>query len=214
MLKLHGRPRSNYYNVVKSILLERDIPFEEVIEAVPPTDEFLSISPMAKIPCLVTPDGPLTETSIIVDYLEQTYNNNSLGSPIPYVRAKQHELARAFELYVEWVARRGYSVLRGEGDISAAEKALIKIDLTQAIKAVPTFTSFSPWCMGEQFSWVDIHGYFMFVYAQHAARIHAEIDLLNEIPGAADWFARVEALPSVTKALADAAEYAHKMQSQ
>ena len=30
MIKLHGMPLSNYYNVVKAIMLEKEIPFEEV----------------------------------------------------------------------------------------------------------------------------------------------------------------------------------------
>ena len=48
MLMLHGRPRSNYYNAVKAILIEKGIEFEEVIETLPPTEEFLKLSPMSK----------------------------------------------------------------------------------------------------------------------------------------------------------------------
>ena len=29
MLTLHGRPRSNYYNAVKTVLIEKGVPFEE-----------------------------------------------------------------------------------------------------------------------------------------------------------------------------------------
>ncbi len=46
---LHGRPRSNYYNAVKATLIEKGIEFEEVIETLPPTEEFLKLSPMSKV---------------------------------------------------------------------------------------------------------------------------------------------------------------------
>ena len=55
MLVLHGRPRSNYYNAVKALLIEKGIEFEEVLETVPPSDAFLELSPMSKVPCLATP---------------------------------------------------------------------------------------------------------------------------------------------------------------
>ena len=63
MLTLHGRARSNYYNAVKAILIEKGVAFEEAEEGLPPSEAFLAMSPMAKIPCLVTPSGPLTETT-------------------------------------------------------------------------------------------------------------------------------------------------------
>ena len=71
MLYLHGRPRSNYYNAVKVILLEKGIEFEEVLEPAPATEAFLKISPMSKVPALVTEYGPITETIAIIEYLEE-----------------------------------------------------------------------------------------------------------------------------------------------
>ena len=203
MLKLHGRTRSNYYNAVKVILIERDIPFEEVIEPVPPTEAFLSLSPMAKIPCLVTDDGPITETTAIIDYLEASFSDNPLGGSTPYEQAKQHELAKTLELYVEWLARRGYGFLRGQ-DVAEADKEAIKAGLGQAIGAVSHLASFSPWICGDALTWVDFFGYFMVVYARLSAEANAGIDLLGEIPGAAEWFARVEARESMQRVLADA----------
>ena len=67
MLKLYGAPLSNYYNMVKVSLLEKRLPFEEVLR--PPTqeEEYLAKSPMGKIPTLETERGFITETHAILD---------------------------------------------------------------------------------------------------------------------------------------------------
>ena len=213
MLKLHGRPRSNYYNAVKTVLIERDIAFEEVVEPAPPTPEYLELSPMAKVPCLVTDSGPITETTTIIAYLEDAYPENSLAASDPYTRAKEHEIAKAFELYIEWVARRGYPVLRGDGDVTEADKAAIRAGLEQATDALPKLTRFDPWVMGDRFSWVDLYVFFMLIYAVHSARVNVEMDLLAGLPGAQDWFERMQSRSSVARAQAEAAEYAKSLQT-
>ena len=205
MLRLHGRARSNYYNAVKAVMIEKGIEFEEVKEPVPPTSEFLSLSPMAKIPCLVTEQGPLTETTAILDYLEDVYPEVPLRPSDSFQRAKFAQVNKSLELYVEWVARQGYGVLRGE-ETSEAQAASVAAGLNQAVDAIPKLTSFTPWVFGDQFTYGDIYGYFMLVYARMSAKIHAQMDLLDKL-GATEWFAKVEARESMQRVLADAAAY-------
>lgn len=202
MLRLHGRRRSNYFNAVKAVLLEKGIDFEEVIEPVPPTESFLKLSPMAKIPCLVTDDGPLTETMTIIHYLESLHSDPLSAPADAYRRAKLDEVAKCLELYIEWAARRGFGVLRGE-TVSDETKAGVKEALAQAAPAVAALTDFDPWIGGSEFTWADIFGYFMFIYAIPSARANADMDLLASIPGAADWFARVGERASVAQVLAE-----------
>ena len=58
MLKLHGFPSSNYYNVAKLALLEKGIEFEEILCFVGAGEEYnpeyLDKSPMGKVPALET----------------------------------------------------------------------------------------------------------------------------------------------------------------
>lgn len=205
MLRLHGRRRSNYFNAVKAILIEKGLEYEEVIEPVPPTDAFLQLSPMAKIPCLVTEDGPLTETMTIIHYLESLYPQPPLAPADAYQRAKLDEVGKVLELYIEWAARRGFGVLRGE-TVSEETQAGVKAALSQAAPAVAALTDFDPWIGGPEFTWADIFGYFMFIYAIPAAKANAEMDLLTAIPGASDWYARVGERASVSRVLAEAKE--------
>ncbi len=203
MLELHGRLRSNYYNAAKAVLREKQIEFTEVIEPVPPTAEFLQLSPMAKIPCLVTAQGPITETTAIIEYLEATHPSPALLPADPYAQAKQRELCKSLELYIEWVARRGYGALRGEV-VSAENQQEVGQKLEQGAAAVSALASFSPWITGDTFTYADIFGYFMLVYARLSAKANAGMNLFDAIPGSENWFKAVAQRPSVASVLADA----------
>ncbi|MEM7079353.1 MAG: glutathione S-transferase family protein [Pseudomonadota bacterium] len=210
MLKLHGRPRSNYYNAVKVILLEKGLNFEEVIEPLPPRAEFLALSPMKKVPCLVTEHGPLTETGVIIDYLEETHPDTRMLPTDAFARAKSKEMMKSLELYIEWVARRGYGALRGE-TVSEESQAAIAADLGQAITALGPTLRFDPWLGGAEFGAADAMAYFMLIYARISAKTNADIDLLDALSAEA-WFERVTQRESVSRTLADAADYAKATQ--
>jgi len=66
MLKLHGFSISNYYNMAKIALLEKGIEFEEVDTQPSQENDYLSMSPMGKVPCLETDHGCITEVDAIL----------------------------------------------------------------------------------------------------------------------------------------------------
>ena len=110
MYRLYGFSLSNYYNLVKLTLLEKGLPFEEVPVFPPPKPEFLQKSPLGKIPCLEIEAGRyLSESQVILDYLEDTHPEPALYPEDPYARAKVRELMRVMELYLELPARRLYA---------------------------------------------------------------------------------------------------------
>ncbi len=73
MITLCGFAASNYYNKVKLVLLEKEIPFEEKLVWVDKTPELLAKSPLGKIPHLDFGSQTLTESQVIVDYLENAF---------------------------------------------------------------------------------------------------------------------------------------------
>jgi glutathione S-transferase len=204
VLKLYGAPLSNYYNMVKTALLEKDIAFEEVLA--PPSQEadYLAKSPMGKIPCIETEQGFLAETRAILEYLEEIRPRPALLPSEPFARAKTRELAQSLELYVELVARRGLGVLFGR-PVPEEVKASIKADLPRGIAAIERLAKFSPWIAGAEFTYADLIGYWTFALGNLSATQNAGIDLLTEIPGAKAWFERLSARASVKRALADQA---------
>jgi glutathione S-transferase len=204
MLKLHGAALSNYYNMVKTAMLEKGIEFEEVLA--PPSQEaaYLARSPMGKIPCLEKDGQFLSETSAILSYLELTTPEPKLLPADPFERAKVRELSQSLELYIELVARRGYGALRGQ-PVADEVKESIGNDLKKGAAAIGRLAKFSPWIAGSDFSQADLVGYFTFILAVPSAKANTGIDLLELLPGAKAWYEQVGARASVKQAVADQA---------
>lgn len=202
MLKLHGAPLSNYYNMVKTALLEKGLEYEAVMAPPSQEEDFLVKSPMGKIPCLETDSGFLAESLAIFEYLEEVQPQPALLPSDPYDRAKVRELMLSLELYVELVARRGFGALRGR-PVADDIKEAIKTELPKGVTAVKRLMKFSPWIAGDQFTYADLVGYFTFTLANLSAKANAEIDLFEMLPGSKEWFDAVAARDSVKQAVAD-----------
>lgn len=205
MIKLHGIALSNYTNMVRTALEEKGIPYEMVNERPSQEARFTALSPMGKVPCLVVDEGPISETSAILDYLEELRPQPPLLPATPYARAKVRELVQSLELYVELVARRGLGAVFGR-EVPGHVKEAMQRDLPRGLEAVGHLAKFSPWIAGEQFTYADLFGYYTFSLANLLARTNCDMDLLERLPGAAQWYARVGERPSVEAADADMAK--------
>ncbi|HCO11355.1 MAG TPA: glutathione S-transferase, partial [Gammaproteobacteria bacterium] len=107
-IKLYGMPLSNYYNMVKTVLLEKGMDFEEMLILPNQESDFLGKSPMGKVPAMETEQGFLTETGVMIDYLDSLGQGESFYPADPFEKAKVQEMIRYLELYVELPARRLY----------------------------------------------------------------------------------------------------------
>ena len=202
MIKLYGAPISNYYNMVKVALIEKGIDFEEVLT--PPSQDpaYLNQSPMGKIPCIETPDGFLSESLPILEYLESLESDAPLLPLDAFAQAKAREISQVIELNVELVARRGLGGLRGKpvADLTISE---MQRDLPKGCAAVARLTQFGPFICGETFTYADIVSFFSLILANRIAIAVADTDLMALIPRAQAWFEMMQSRPSVARALAD-----------
>ena len=78
--------------MVKMALLEKEIAFEVVDLRGSQDESFLKMSPMGKVPCIETEQGFLSETNVILEYLEDLGTGPNLMPADPYERAKVREL--------------------------------------------------------------------------------------------------------------------------
>ena len=157
MLQLCGIPLSNYYNKVKFVLLEYDIPFEESVCGLPISDPArLADSPLGKIPFLKTEEGALFESQVIIEYLAARYPEKGIFPASPFAAAKVRELVETLELYLEWTAREVYTEAFFGGKVSDGTKAHVEKRLPRAIDAFKRMTQFSPYVLGESFGLADI----------------------------------------------------------
>lgn len=170
MLKLYGFPLSNYYNMVKIALLEKNIEFE-LVDAYPSQDnDYLSNSPMGKVPCLETPEGFLSETNVICEYLEDTGEGVALLPTHPYERAKVRELMKEIELYIELPARSCYAEAFFGGTVSDVVKIKAKTDLSKGIACLKRNSKFAPYVAGNELTYAD----FFLMYSLNLAEIVAK----------------------------------------
>ena len=202
MIKLHGAPISNYYNMVKVALIEKGLDFEEVLT--PPSQDpaYLNQSPMGKIPCIETPDGFISESLPILEYLESLESDVPLLPLDAFAQAKAREISQMIELNVELVARRGLGGLRGKpvADLTVSE---MQRDLPKGCAAVARLTQFGPFICGDTFTYADLVSFFSLILANRIAIAVADTDLMALIPGAQAWFEMMQSRPSVATALAD-----------
>ena len=123
MLKLCGFHLSNYHNKVRLALLEKGIAFEEDANCRPSQkDDWLSRSPLGKVPIIETEAGSLAESQVICDYLEDAYPQTPLYPKDPLAKARVRELITVIELHLELVARRLYGEVFFGGQVSDETK--------------------------------------------------------------------------------------------
>ena len=159
-IKLHGMPLSNYYNVVKAVMLEKGVEFEEILTKPSQEEGYLSLSPMGKVPCMETELGFITESSVMLEYLEDLGKGPSLYPADAYRRAKARELMRYLELYIELPARRLYGDVFFGKPASEEEKAAVKKLLEKGFAALGSIAVYDPYIAGEDLTVVDFYAVF------------------------------------------------------
>jgi glutathione S-transferase len=187
MMKLHGGPLSNYYNMVKHAVLEKGIACE-FIETRPSQDAaFLLKSPMGKVPLLETRQGFLTETNVILDYLEESHPAVPLLPADCFARAKARQLMKTQELYVETPAHDLIGAIF-QREIPAHVKVASQVNALRGLAALGRLVNFNPWICGEQLTSADIFVFYSFTLSNRLTQLVYNWDMLKEIPGLDNWY--------------------------
>lgn len=181
-IKLHGMPLSNYYNVVKAVLLEKGIYFEDVDQKPTQKEEYLVKSPMGKVPCLQTEQGFLTETSVMLEYLEDLGEGPSLYPPDPFGKAKVREIMRYLELYIELPARRLYGDVFFDHPATDELKAEVQVILEKGFRALLRIANFDPYLAGDQPTYSDFYAFFALSPVTMVCKKTWGWDVRNEVP--------------------------------
>lgn len=200
MLKLCGFAASNYHNKVKLALLEKGVPFEEVLAWVGETDR--AASPLGKVPYALTDEGPISESTVILEYVEDRYPERPLLPASPYQAAKVRELLRYIELHLELVARNLYPEAFFGGQVSDGLKARLRPQLEKNIAAFGRLAKFSPFVAGDSFTLADCAAAVHLPLVSSCTRIIYGEDLLAALP-VRDYLQRLGERPTVQQVNAD-----------
>ena len=156
MITLCGFSISNYYNIVKQVLLEKGIPFtEEYVPTMSKEEAVLSDSPLGKIPFIRTPQGALCESHVILEYLEDQYPSPALLPADAFAAAKVRELVTFMNLHLELVARELYAQAFFGGTVSESTQARVRKQLEKNISAFKRLAKFAPYMAGDTFTLAD-----------------------------------------------------------
>lgn len=187
MITLHGFAASNYYNIVKHALLYKQIPFKENL-VFAGSDALLTVSPVGKVPAITTEEGfNLSESSVICDFLEDTYPDTSLYPKSATERATVRQIMKIAELYFELPCRRLIPYLFSGTDAPDALKQEVRQVLTRGIIALNHLCQPSPWIAGEQFTMADIYVHYVNTVVVACAPSQLDWDVLAEINGMKEW---------------------------
>jgi len=177
MLKLYGFALSNYYNKVKLALLEKGVPFEEVL--VPFGREGKEDkSPLGKVPYIETENGFLCESQAIVEYIEARWPTPALLPADPWQAAKVREVITYCDLHVELCARQLYSQAFFGGTLPEKFIERVKGDLIKNIAAFKTVAKFAPYAAGDTFTMADCAVYVSLPLAALASKLVCGEDLV------------------------------------
>ncbi len=197
MLKLYGFHVSAYFNMVKLAMLEKGFEFDEVRSYPNQEDQFLSMSPMGKIPCLEAREGFLSETMAIMEFLEDINPEVPLFPADPFERAKVRELMRACELYVELPARRLYAGVFFGGTNHEQTVEEVKPQVARGLMALEKLAKFEPYLAGNKFTYADIVAYYTFDKVEKTMSEVYGWDVMSEIEGLRPWREQVASRPIV-----------------
>jgi glutathione S-transferase len=203
-ITLCGFPISNYYNKVKLALLEKGVPFTEEVVMTKSTDEaVLSASPLAKIPFIRTPQGPLCESQVIVDYLEAAYPAVPLMPADPYAAAKVRELCSFIELHLELVVRDLYPQAFFGGTVSEGSQARVRKQLEKNIPAFAKLAKFSPYVAGDTYTLADCSAWVSLPLVGMATKLVLGEDMLAAAVDYKPYMKMIGERPAAQKVAAD-----------
>lgn len=206
MIKLHGFPASNYFNMVKLALIEKGVAFEDVRIFTGQSEDMLAKSPMGKVPFLETEHGFISETAVILDYIEDSQSGPAFYPSDTFDRARVRELIKYIEAYIELPARRCYGeAFFGSGATPEPVKEDVRVVMQRGVCALRRQAAFDPYLAGADLTYADFMFLYTFPMATAVAKKVLDWDLSADLPGAQALIERLRARDAVKQVDADAA---------
>lgn len=204
MFRLYGYAASNYFNMVQLALLEKQLAFETVHLHGCQSPEVLEISARGKVPVLGTPEGFISETDVILRYLEETSRERPLIPSDAFSQAQMWTVVKEIELYIELPARMCYAeVIFGGRPTPHDLKLKARRDLVKGFAALAQRARFAPYVTGERFSVADIYFLYTADLAQRVGKELFGLDFLAQMPKAQALLDRLAQNPNVQKVEAE-----------
>jgi glutathione S-transferase len=192
-LKLVSFALCPYVQRARITLLEKDITHEiEYIDLDAPPDWFYDVSPLEKVPVLLSDDRPVFESMVICEYLDEI-TPGSLYPGDAYMRAQN----RAWIEFGNDILDLSYTLFTTGDEIKFKQTLAMLADRFDILEEQLVH---QPFFNGKDFSLVDA------VYAPifrsfEVMHNHYEFDFLEDIPAVLNWWQALLQRPSVKQSV-------------
>ena len=227
MLTVYEHNESVCCQKVRLVLAEKSIEHEMVIisfeQRQQHTPEFEAINPKGKVPVIVHDGRVITESTIIIAYLDDAFPGRQLMPKDPYWRARRWLWARWIddEMHIPHIATLSFNIsmtqllgykkdLRASGPRGApppfmfvgieSKEMLASLHAYQRfLKEIDSTLADNPWLAGPDFSLADID---VVPYVWRLRNLHLS-GLWDGMPRVQDWLDRVSARKSFRETIID-----------
>ena len=201
-MKLYQFPYSHYSSKVKIALLEKGLPFEAPVVSSDDlkTPEFLALNPMGKVPFLQDGDFGVSESEVIVEYLEDKYPHPALLPSTPEGRAQSRWFSRFHDLYLGPQLSTLYVAL-SDGRAGKPAFALELDRLDELVAILEARIDPAPYLLGSQFTLADASLVLSYWYLLMLTKAHGRPVVESAIPRLSAWFSAVNLRSSVASVL-------------
>ena len=193
VMRLHGYAVSNYFNIVRAALIEKQAAFEIVRVRASQDEAFLAMSPLGKIPFLETPHGPLAETIPILEYLDDVMPHPSLRPENCYLRARARQTMNVVQLYIEAQVRQLFPGVFFGGLNAPATVRAVKPVLERAVGALGRLVRPDPYLFGASLTAADLFTYYCLDIAERVTTFVYGWSILSGVDGLPEWRQRIAA---------------------
>ena len=162
------------------------------------TPAFLARSPKGRIPLLETPEGGLTETPAILEYIAETHPTLGLQPKDPVSRGQARALCAYLCATAHVAAAHRHRGVRWATLESSLKdmRAQVPQNLTACARLLEDTVAFDPWAMGARFTFCDPY---VFQFYQWLAA--SDVDL-SDFPKLTAHEAAMRARPATQRAMA------------
>lgn len=204
MITLHGFAYSNYYNIPKHVLLYKGVEFKENL-VYPSSEGYSQINPVGKVPALTTAEGQhLAETSVLCEYIEETYPEPALLPADLYARNHVRQIMRVSELYLELSCRRlmPYFFAKKAPPQPVQDEVITAVN--RGVASLNGLCSIDPFLTGAELTMADIYLRYVLQMVKTGESV-LERDIISEVKGLKDWQSRMAEDPIAQRIDADRA---------
>lgn len=195
---LYEHPLSPYAQKCKIALREKDVSFDlkmpDAIGTGQAGGEFRDASPRIEVPALIHGDTTIFDSTIILEYIEETWPEPALMPNVPAERARARMIEDMMDTHYEaitWAMGEVHFFKRATGNDAERLTAAAGEQLAQAHAWLDRTLGSADWFNGRDFGWADLS---VVPYVNGALTFGLGP---KEASNLSKWLARVNERPSV-----------------